>query len=538
MAQTQTRSRSRAPQNHRQHQHPQQRNRRHGQGGGGGNSGKKALFIILGVVVVAAIVGAVIWFLTRESDFSRKTLDDYVAQQEGRPALNPGGAVYVDFSDGMNNAYTSEETRAALQAVVNALNGSSKQNTFYSVIDGKIEPMADMGVTDIYNKILSPASYTQQQAPIQKTLAQIVSKKQPAVFITDFEEYKGAGIEQGAYAKDEFIQWLAEGFNIYFFKWDFIENGKPKHLFFAVFDDNSEALYNKLYNAIKSVSPNFETFVLPGRGYAYSEFVNYLSECKGGTYHNSKGVDVVSGTIEDCSESAFYKYTKRVADSTGKEAYLPGDIYAGHLAQYYPLTVTWSEIIKTAKAQADPGVPEADRYTHFLSKLYVNFTTQNAYNIRGIEARVFDVEEIVKASQPLTDEQKAEMKKKGENPDTIATPKDKELPDFFTAKVEPVQGTLNEPDLWPKEGWQEILVDFDERFNGTLPGWTTMGNLIRINIVISSVSPVDKSVIDNFFGWAGNASLSESVYNAICSSNVSPVGQILMSYFIKNTTEK
>lgn len=339
MAQTQTRSRSRAPQNRRQN-HPQQRNRRHGQGGGGGNSGKKALFIILGVVVIAAIVGVVIWFLTRDSDFSRKTLDDYVAQQEGRPALNPGGAVYVDFSDGMNNAYTSEETRAALQAVVNALNGSSKQNTFYSVIDGKIEPMADMGVTDIYNKILSPASYTQQQAPIQKTLAQIVSKKQPAVFITDFEEYKGAGIEQAAYATDEFIQWLAEGFNIYFFKWDFVENGKPKHLFFAVFDDNSKALYNKLDNAIKSVSPNFETFVLPGRGYAYSEFVNYLSECKGGTYHNSKGVDVVSGTIEDCSEAAFYKYTKRVAGSTGKGAFLPIDTYAGHLAQYYPLTVT------------------------------------------------------------------------------------------------------------------------------------------------------------------------------------------------------
>lgn len=529
MAQTQTRSRSRAPQNRRQN-HPQQRNRRHGQGGGGGNSGKKALFIILGVVVIAAIVGVVIRFFPPESDFSRKTLDDYVAQQEGRPALNPGGAVYVDFSDGMNNAYASEETRAALQTAVNALNGSSKQNTFYSVIDGKIEPMADMGVTDIYNKILSPASYTQQQAPIQKTLAQIVSKKQPAVFITDFEEYKGAGIVQAAYAKDEFIQWLAEGFNIYFFKWDFIENGKPKHLFFAVFDDNSKALYNKLDNAIKSVSPNFETFVLPGRGYAYSEFVNYLSECKGGTYHNSKGVDEVSGTIEDCSAAAFHKYTKHVAGSI--------DTYAGHLAQYYPLTETWSEIIKTAKAQADPGVPEADRYTHFLSKLYVNFTTQNAYNIRGIEARVFDVEEIVKASQPLTDEQKAEMKKKGKNPDTIATPKDKELPDFFTAKVEPVQGTLNEPDLWPKEGWQEILVDFDERFNGTLPGWTTMGNLIRINIVISRVSPVDKSVIDNFFGWAGNSSLSESVYNAICSSNVSPVGQILMSYFIKNTAEE
>ena len=76
MAQTQTRSRSRAPQNHRQHQQPQQRNRRHGQGGSGGNSGKKALFIILGVVVVAAIFGAVIWFLTRDSDFSRTTLDD------------------------------------------------------------------------------------------------------------------------------------------------------------------------------------------------------------------------------------------------------------------------------------------------------------------------------------------------------------------------------------------------------------------------------------------------------------------------------
>ena len=96
--------------------------------------------------------------------------------------------------------------------------------------------------TQLYNYILDASNYEKQQAPIEQAIDQIVKGNKPAVLLTDFEEYNNGKIQKAAYAKRGFIDWLAKGFNITFYKWDFEEKGKEKCMFIAIFDDNANRL--------------------------------------------------------------------------------------------------------------------------------------------------------------------------------------------------------------------------------------------------------------------------------------------------------
>lgn len=100
----------------------------------------------------------------------------------------------------------------------------------------------DLNHTQLYNYILVASNYEKQQAPIEQAIDQIVKGNKPAVLLTDFEEYNNGKIQKAAYAKRGFIDWLAKGFNITFYKWDFEEKGKEKCMFIAIFDDNANHL--------------------------------------------------------------------------------------------------------------------------------------------------------------------------------------------------------------------------------------------------------------------------------------------------------
>ncbi|MDE5875725.1 MAG: hypothetical protein K2H15_08755, partial [Muribaculaceae bacterium] len=171
--------------------------------------------------------------------FSRTYLDKYVETVDMEvaksKALKPGTSVYVDFSDGMNHAYTTETSQNALRSVVNAFTGVSGETKFYSLADSKITPLNETQ-TGIYNAIMSGANYTKTMAPIEETLKTIVNNRQAALLITDFEEYNNGVIQRQNYAKDYFISWLSEGYNIIFYKIDYSEKGAQKHLYFTVFD--------------------------------------------------------------------------------------------------------------------------------------------------------------------------------------------------------------------------------------------------------------------------------------------------------------
>lgn len=369
--------------------------------------------------------------------------------------------------------------------------------------------------------MVNPASYDKQRAPVEKTLATILQNRQPALLMSDFEEYKGGVIEQAAYAKEYFINWLAQGFNITFYKWDFNERGQQKHMFLAVFDDNANRLNSLVENAVKSTDPSIASYVLGSRDFAYPICTQYKSLKEGGNYHNNngEGQDVVTAVASNGGEEDYICYAKPYATASGTPGqFAPLDMSLGAMAEYYPLGVAWADAINNSKQMQEAGIPQEDIYTHLLRNLFINFGAQSGYAIDGIEARVFDMQETMKAvSEALASGDSVDI-------EAIEGVNKPEINMVLTAGMEQVN---NLP-----LGWNEIFVDFDSKFNGTFIGGVPSTNLLRANIVISKVTPKINEAI-SFFGWNGNLSLANSVKETLTAGSSSPQGRVLFTYYIR-----
>ncbi|MDE7414307.1 MAG: hypothetical protein K2N05_11070 [Muribaculaceae bacterium] len=497
------------------------RNRNANRKKGGGSSGK-ALWIVLAVVVLAGL-GFLAYKLTSGGDytFDRSHLDKYVESLPDNPALGDDMSVYVDMSDGMNSAYASSESKVLLQNVINKL-AANKGIKFFGLADRQIFPL-DKSHTELYNYMLDPASYDKQKAPIEDTLKEIVEKNQPALLMTDFEEYKGGVIEHAAYAKKYFIEWLEKGYTIYFYKWDFIEKGKEKKMFLAVFDDNAGRMNSMIETALDIQSNNYvDRFVLAGKGFYFPTYENYLSVKQGGNYHNKDGKDIITNVMEGGGPHDYVCYARTTADATKSEgvAYAPVTNRTGELAEYYPLGVTWKDAIKNAATYKQAGVPEENKYKHLLSKIFIDFGAQSGYTIDEIEVRTFDMQETMKATA-------AQMEKKKVDADALDKVEKPEINMVLTAQALPVAEL---------PGYVEIAVDFDPRFDGTFVGGYAPTDLIRANIFIASANPNLGEAAD-FFGWEGNPSLADSVKEALTAPSSNPTGKILFSYYLKTIAE-
>lgn len=483
------------------------------------NSSFKGL-IIGGAIGALALTGVLVWFLTRPSSyrFQRSQLDKYVELTQDTHLLNDGASIYADMSDGMIFAYSTIESQTMLQAIINKLAANSAIK-FYGLADEKITLM-ELSHTQLFNFMLNPQSYDKQKAPIEATLQKIVSENQPALLMTDFEEYKGQVIEQAAYAKKYFITWLADGNNITFYKWNFVEKGKAKHMFLAVFDDNANRLNSLVADAVNMTDPDIEKYVLGGRDFAYPTNTNYISLKQGGNYHNDKGIDVVTAVMENGGVNDYYSYAKPFATANGAVGqFVPLDISLGTFAEYYPLRVSWPDAIANAKRMQEAGVPDNIKYTHLLSDLFIDFSAQNGFNIDDIEVRVFDMSETMKKIYEAGDSIKVSE---------VAAINNPEVNMFLTASMANVREL--------PQGWKEISVDFDNQFNGSFMGNTNPASLFRANIVISKATP-NIAEVNGFFGWPGNPSLANSIKETLTAETSNPQGRILYTYYIKTISE-
>jgi len=450
----------------------------------------------------------------KESTGYRVCLDKYVELQSienGKAhAMQPGLSVYVDFSDGMNAAYGTQTSQNALRSVINVFTGANNQASFFSLANDQITPL-DLPQTEVYNAIMSGKNYTKPKAPIEKTLKEITDKKQPALLITDYEEYNGAVIQQQNYAKDYFIKWLSSGYNIIFYKLDYKEGSKPKHLYFTVFDSPENALGSEVEKALAQyMSQGMEKFVLGGRCFQLDLTTSYPSSTQGGNYHNSNGEDLVTAVIEDGKEEAYKSYSLTAYDP---------------FTEYYPFGEKWEGIVSNIAATREEGAPVADRYAHLLSKIYVNFTNQDGYDIKGVAANAVDfdpaMQQIIIIQDSLTQEGKD-----FELPTSL--PEGTQVLDMFTASMAPAENAS-----LPGTGWSEITVDFDSRFNGTVPAsMSDPTDLLKVDVVIADATPRHDRIND-FFAWPGNNSLSESVRNALNSNEVNPAGRVIITYYLK-----
>lgn len=493
--------------------------------GNGRKSSKKSLYVVLGILGLAIIGGLAWWLLRPQSyQFQRAHLDKYIELSQKDNLLKDGAGIYVDMSDGMNYAYATPQSQKILQSVINKF-AANDAIDFFALAAGKISPL-EMSHTQLYNYMLNPTSYDKQQAPIEKTLQQIMEKGQPALLMSDFEEYNGQNIEQAAYAKKYFIDWLARGYNIYFYKWNFSENGKNKIMFLAVFDDNSNRLNSMVENAVKLVDPNIETYVLGGRDFDYplvavTSQKQYMTPKQGGNYHNSEGKDLVTAVLEGGGAEDYFCYAKPLASASGNasDTYMSLDNIVGTRAEYYPLGVTWENAITNAKQMQETGVK--DKFVHFLSGIAVDFASQNGFRINGIEVRVFDME---KSMEVLAGQLNAGGKPDLKKVEAVAKP---EINMVLKAGMLPSQNL---------KGYTDIFVDFDEKFNGTFSGGLPSTDLIRANIVISKATP-NVEAVGSFFTWDGNESLANSVIQTLTAPTSNPEGKVIFTYYLKTVSE-
>lgn len=460
-----------------------------------------------------AVIGFLVWLFTRPDsyEFKRADLDTYVKATHTTNLLEDGASVYVDMSDGMNCAYASKESQNVLEHVINKL-AANDDVKFYSLASERITPL-EKSHTELYNFMLNPKSYNQQKAPIEKTLQKIVKDDKPALLMTDFEEYKGSGIQKAAYAKKYFIEWLEKGYKITFYKWSFVENKKKKLMFLAVFDDNSNRLTARIESAVKMSAPKLQKYVLGGKDFAYPTLTQYDSPNQGGNYHNGKGKDLVTEVIENGSGDAYTSYAI-VHESSGQ--LLSPSVSSGTYAEYYPLGATWRDALKNAKANQGEGVKADNLYTHLLSKLFIDFDAQDGFTIKDVKVKVYDMQAtmqvVSEAGKSVTVAQI----------DGASKP---ELDMVFTTGMQPASGKN-------LKGWSEIYLDFDAKFDGTFVKDTEPYYLIRADIEIAKAT-AEASRASKFFNWDGNPSLAESVKETLTAPECNPENRVLYTYYFK-----
>ena len=170
-------------------------------------------------------------------------------------------AVYVDFSDGLVQAYSSETNKKVVDYISQKMVGSTIDWFGLGKNHGGVGKMEYSNDRDIYNKLISPTSYVDIMAPIEEALKNISVSSNDALLITDFEEYTPDGKEQFYnYAKDYFIKWVEAGNSITIYYSAYTEtNSKSKlsgkkNLYFVLFnyeEVNENSLLSKFNKAIE-----------------------------------------------------------------------------------------------------------------------------------------------------------------------------------------------------------------------------------------------------------------------------------------------
>jgi hypothetical protein len=160
-------------------------------------------------------------------------------------------SVYIDFSDGLVQAYKKETNNRVIDYLTQKLVGSSVDWYGLGKNHNGIGRLNFENDRDIYNKVISQTSYNDIMSPIEEALKKITSESNDAIIITDFEEYTPDGKEQKFnYAKQYFTSWIQKGNSITLYYSSYTEtNSKSnltgqKNLYFAIFnygavDENS-----------------------------------------------------------------------------------------------------------------------------------------------------------------------------------------------------------------------------------------------------------------------------------------------------------
>ena len=472
--------------------------------------------------------------------------DASLGQAANPKSGNP--AVYVDFSDGLIQAYTGNPLNGQIvQAICNKM--LSPEIEWYSLGGSKITKL-EYNSNQLYNKVSDPKQYKDIMAPIQEALKKITASSNDALLITDFEEYTSNGIEQFEnYPKTYFTEWLKKGNSITFFYTDYSETNKKlkntvqKHLYYTVFT-HGKATDNSLITMVKdALKGRYETKVFELNNTPYSVANNYGGKDNTGIVNKS------------LSQRVNYNLNAYA------ESKLPYEVIG--------INIPWDKKIDEDILQKIITKEDA----LFLNKLTMNAEDQKCFKLNKVAVKVYDVsadyEKYAQCNEVKNHLPVLTKNAKKEDVWDEKTSKDAIAKLCYNANstVLKPEWTFSPTDLSTKL-WKEIFdlnksifeghlknepakIELQTVFhaNYKLKNITDANALLRVDYVIEDATFNDANAQLNDFQWMSttmpgktNSSLSESIRNTLQETAVNPKGKIIYSYYIKfgntNKSEK
>lgn len=448
-------------------------------------------------------------------------------------------SVYIDFSDGLVQAYTQTPANVQIiQAITNKL--VSPNIEWFALGQGKISPL-EYNSNELFNKVSDPKQYKDIMAPIQETLKKITDGNNDALLVTDYEEYTTDGKEQFEnYPKQYFINWLKKGNSITFFYTDYEETSNTtkmkssKHLYFTVFT-HGRANVNSMISMIRDA--------LKGR-YTTKEFT--LNSNPYSVSNDYEGKEFTG------LQNKQFNQWKNLNINASFDKQLPYEVIG--------INKPWDEDVeKYVKNIIDKenGV--------FLGKLFLNGSDQSSYKLNKVAVKVYDVTDDYKfyaqceeaknhRPQMIKDNGKNVVWDEASKKNPITTTC--YLKDKSDLKKDWIYGQDNAK---PLKAWDEVFTHDEKIFSDHLrnsPDKVELITLFHKNYKLSKVQDptalirIDYVIEDAIFNdanaqlkdfeWTSttvkgkvNNSLAEAIRNSLQDESVKPTGKILYSYFMK-----
>lgn len=506
-----------------------------------GYDNQKWLTYLMSFFLLASCGGDKGLFPDPFGDNLSKRVEAYYTLTSEEPVKNKLGEpkVYIDFSNGMYQAYTNKpDNFDMLKEIASKLNNYS----WFALANDSIKALNIKG-NEVYSKVAKKELFaTEIMAPIEGVVKEITSSANDAMLITDFEEYKKDRTEAfGDFAGKYFTEWLSKGNSIDFFITNYQEkpqNGKPvdKHLYFIVFNYGKEKnLLKNINTAISRGSFTYDTFSLSTDFYALTN--NYGGVKKGGNFYDSGAKDEASKNVLAMNENE----------------YINGIDQQRKAFEFYRFDLNWDYLYKTTLNT--PG------FTDFFSKLYIDAGNDDAFQLKRLDVKVYDVTDdfvfFAHAQEAVSHKPKMAKDPSG---NLVIAPN---INDAVSLACYDAQGKLlDEWNYKPKvkipikevftlntalfdNGLKnnkkqiEIGTKYHANFNGSQI--SNPDGLLRVDIVIADCSPTFSK--HSLFEWQSitvpsetNKSLARAIQNTL--DNVNPKGSVIYSYFIKANPDK
>ncbi len=466
--------------------------------------------------------------------------DASLGQTANPKSGNP--AVYVDFSDGLIQAYTNNPINGKIvEAICNKLLSTKIE---WNAMGGSTITKLEDNSTQVYNKVVDAKQYVEIMAPIEDALKKITTSSNDALLITDFEEYKkdatGNGVEQFEnYPKAYFTDWLKKGNSITFFYTDYTETNKKsknptqKHLYYTVFT-HGKADETSLVSMVKvALKGRYETkvFELNNEPYKVSN-----------DYGGKSNTGIANQTFAKWVNFNFNALTEKK---------LPYEVIGVNKAWSEDLEKYVQNIIEKEKGL-------------FLSKLSLNALDTNCFKLTKVAVKVYDVSnDYEKFARCNEAKNHIPVLTKNEKKDDVWDEKSKKdliIKECYTANslelkpdwnYKPTDLTSNElPEIFDldkdifdghlKNDPAKISLNTVFHTNYKIKNIKNGSALLRIDYVIEDATFNDANTQFNDFKWSSitikdktNTSLSEAIRNTLQDPSVSPKGKIIYSYYIK-----